>query len=170
MANLPSVSSFLDLGATRRRGLDFQFSQLIGTRGRIWFYHTLQKATVLSGSAAGMPLAGSEVFSTPRHITQLGAEYQLDERWGVSLQGRAQGDYYIYTQLAPGKYGGYAVADLSARYTWSPQVSVDFQVRNLLDEKYEYVWYDSVFWGAQAQPMFAPAPGRAAYVSLNLKM
>ncbi|MCE1184913.1 MAG: TonB-dependent receptor [Rhodocyclales bacterium] len=170
MANLPSIGASLDLGPTRRRGVDFEFSQAVGERGRVWFSHTLQESTVMGGSAGGMPLAHREAFATPRYITNMGAEYQIDERWRLSLQGRAQGDYYIYTLAAPGKYGSYAVADLGARYTLSPQASIDLQIRNLLDRKYEYVWFDSAFWGPQAQPMFSPAPGRAAYVALNLRM
>ena len=56
------------------------------------------------------------------------------------------------------------------RYALTPKASIDLQVRNLTDRKYEYVWYDNFFWGGNDQPMFSPAPGRSGYLSLNLKM
>ncbi|WP_374487882.1 TonB-dependent receptor [Zoogloea sp.] len=170
VANMPSTGTTVGLGQTRRKGLDFQFTQRLGTQWTLWFSHAIQEARVVSGTVDGVSLAGKEVFSTPRHITNLGAEYQANAQWRFSLQGRAQGDYYIDNQNAQGKYGAYAVLDAGVRYTLSPQASVDLQVRNLLDEKYEYVWYDNFFWGGNNQPMFSPAPGRGAFVSLNLKM
>lgn len=61
--------------------------------------------------------------------------------------------------------------DASVRYTISRSASVDLQVRNLTDREYEYVWYDNFFWPTGSfQPSFSPGPGRAAYLSLNLKM
>lgn len=56
------------------------------------------------------------------------------------------------------------------RYTLSANSSIDFQIKNLTDEKYEYVWYDNFFWGGNNQAMFSPAPGRTGYLSFNLKM
>jgi len=44
------------------------------------------------------------------------------------------------------------------------------QVKNLTGRDYAYAWYDNFFWGGDDQPMFSPAPGRSAYVSLNLTL
>ena len=42
---------------------------------------------------------------------------------------------------------------------------------NLTDRDYEYVWFDNFFWAAgDEQPMFSPAPGRSAYLSVNMKL
>lgn len=118
----------------------------------------------------GSSLAGKEVFSTPRYISSLGADYQFNQRLRFGLQARAQGDYYIDEQNARGKYGGFAVLDASVRYDLSASTSLDLQVKNLTDREYEYVWYDNFFWGGDDQPMFSAAPGRAVFLSLNLKM
>jgi iron complex outermembrane receptor protein len=81
-----------------------------------------------------------------------------------------QGDYYIEEMNSQGKYGGFRVMDVSAGYKVSERLSVDLQIRNLTDRQYEYVWYDSFFWGGDDQAMFSAAPGRSAYVSLNFRL
>ncbi|MNH48249.1 TonB dependent receptor [compost metagenome] len=60
--------------------------------------------------------------------------------------------------------------DASVSYRLTSTTSVDLQVKNLLDREYEYVWYDNFFWGGDDQPMFSPAPGRSAFVSLKMKL
>ena len=85
------------------------------------------------------------------------------------LQARAQGDYYLEERNVAGKFGSFAVLDLSARYQINPAWSVDLQVKNATGREYAYAWYDSFFW-EQAQPMFSPAAGRSVYVGLNMKL
>lgn len=85
------------------------------------------------------------------------------------LQGRAQGDYYLEEQNVAGKFGGFAVLDLSAKYQINPRLSLDMQVKNATGRDYVYAWYDSFFW-EQAQPMFSPSTGRALFVGLTLKL
>lgn len=171
VANMPSTGTTVGLGKTRREGIDFQLSSRLTDKLSIWFSHAVQEAKVVSAyTAGGVSLAGKEVFSTPRYITNLGAEYQADARWRFGVQGRAQGDYYIDDLNAQGKYGGFAVLDASVRYTLSANTSIDFQLKNLTNHRYEYVWYDNFFWGGADQPMFSPAPGRSGFLSVNMKM
>jgi iron complex outermembrane receptor protein len=115
-------------------------------------------------------LDGKQVISTPRYISNLGVEYQPNASWRFGLQGRAQDDYYIDNLNAQGKHGGFALLDTSLRYAINATTSIDFQIRNLTDREYEYVWYDNFFWGGADQPMYSPAPGRTAYVSLDIKL
>jgi iron complex outermembrane recepter protein len=171
VANMPSTGTTVGLGQTRRKGMDFQVSSRVTDKLTLWLSHALQEAKVVSAyTSGGVSLAGKEVFSTPRTITNLGAEYRADANWRFGVQGRAQGDYYVDDLNAKGKYGGFAVLDASVRYALSTTTSIDFQVKNLTDHKYEYVWYDNFFWGGADQPMFSPAPGRSGYLSLNVKM
>ncbi|MDD3352852.1 TonB-dependent receptor [Zoogloea sp.] len=171
VANMPSTGTTVGLGETRRKGIDLQVTGRLNEQWTVWLSHALQEARVVRAyTSGGLSLAGKEVFSTPRFITNVGAEYRVDADWRLGLQGRAQGDYYIDELNAKGKYGGFMVLDASVRYTLTPTTSVDLQIRNLTDEKYEYVWYDNFFWGGNDQPMFSPAAGRSGYLSLNLKM
>lgn len=171
VANMPSTGTTVGLGQTRRRGLDLQVNSRLGERWTAWASHAIQEAKVVSAfTATGVPLAGKEVFSTPRYISTLGLDFLASEHWTFGLQGRMQGDYYIDELNAQGKYGGFKVMDANARYMLSDRFSIDLQIRNLSDEEYEYVWYDNFFWGGDDQPMFSPAPGRAAFLSVNMKI
>lgn len=171
VANMPSTGTTVGLGQTRRQGLDMQFSSVLGERWTLWAAHGVQEAKVVRAfTAAGAPLAGKEVFSTPRYISNLGVDLQLGERWKLGMQGRMQGDYYIDELNKRGKYGGFKVVDASASYKLSDRFSIDLQIRNLTDREYEYVWYDNFFWGGNDQPMFSPAPGRSAYISFGMKL
>ncbi|WP_165681375.1 TonB-dependent receptor [Metapseudomonas otitidis] len=171
VANMPSTGTTVGLGKTRRRGVDLQLTAELDEHWSLWASHSIQEAKVVSAfTASGQSLAGKEVFSTPRHISNLGADYRLNDDWRFGLQARAQGDYYIDELNQQGKYGGYALLDASVNYRLSPTTSLDLQVKNLTDRQYEYVWYDNFFWGGADQPMFSPAPGRTAYLSLNLKL
>ena len=172
VANMPSTGTTVGLGQTLRKGLDLQAGTRLGPQLKVWASHSLQEARVVSAfTAAGVSLAGKEVFATPRRISTAGLEYQAHEKLRLGLQGRAQSDYFIDDLNAQGKFGALLTFDASARYTVSPQVSVDFQIKNLADRRQAYVWYDNFFWPAgSAQPMASPGAGRTAFIALNLKM
>ncbi|SUD79018.1 TonB-dependent receptor [Pseudomonas putida] len=171
VANMPSTGTTVGLGETRRRGVDMQISAQLDEQWTVWASHAVQEAKVVKGLAAnGQSLSGKEVFSTPRYISNVGVEYRYNDDWKFGAQGRAQGSYYIDELNEQGKYGGFVVVDASVSYRITPSTSVDLQVKNLLGREYEYVWYDNFFWGGNGQPMFSPAPGRSAFVSLNMSL
>jgi iron complex outermembrane receptor protein len=172
VANMPATGTTVGLGETRREGLDFQLSGKVTDKLELWMSHSLQKAEVISATGAGgVSLAGKEVFSTPRHISNVGADYKVSDAWRFGLQGRSQGDYYIDNPNEQGKFGGFVLFDASVHYKISARMSLDVQVKNIADRAYEYAWYDNFFWPAsQAQPMYSSGNGRAAYISLNVKL
>jgi iron complex outermembrane receptor protein len=171
VANMPSTGTTVGLGETRRRGVDMQLTVQLNEQWTLWGSHAIQEAKVVSArTASGQSLAGNEVFSTPRYVSNLGADYQFNDDWRFGLQARAQGDYYIDELNQQGKYGGFAVLDANVRYQLSASTSLDLQLKNLTDRDYEYVWFDNFFWGGDDQPMFSPAPGRSAYLSVNMKL
>jgi iron complex outermembrane receptor protein len=172
IANLPSAGATQNLGQTRRKGVDFQLTSNVTDNTKLWFSHSIQEAKIVGGYlSGGVSLTGKEVFATPRYITNVGGEYRATEVLRFSLQGRAQGSYYIDDLNIQGKFGGMVLFDGSVNYAISKTVDLDFQVKNLLSRNYEYVWYDNFYWPAgQFQPMFSPGPGRAVYLSVNFKM
>ncbi|MGF6274617.1 iron complex outermembrane receptor protein [Massilia sp. UYP11] len=172
VANMPATGTTVGLGETRREGIDLQLSGKMTDKLALWASHSLQKAEVVSAFGAdGVSLAGKEVFSTPRRISNVGLDYHPSARWHLGVQGRAQGDYFIDGPNELGKYGGFVLFDANVRYAFTPRVSLDVQVKNIADRRYEYAWYDNFFWPAsQAQPMYSSGNGRAAYVSLNVKL
>jgi iron complex outermembrane receptor protein len=168
---MPATGTSVGLGQTRREGVDLQFTSRLGDHWTLWGSHAIQQAKVVRAfTTDGTALAGNEVIATPRYISNIGVDYRGNERWTFGLQGRMQGDYYIEERNTQGRFGAFAVLDASASYRLSERVSVDVQVKNLTGRDYAYAWYDNFFWGGDDQPMFSPAPGRSAYVSLNLKL
>lgn len=169
VANLPSADATQALGKTRRKGIDLQLTVNLSERLKLWASHSLQEARVVGGtSASGSSLAGKEVFSTPRYVSNVGMEYRPADKWRLNLQGRAQGSYYIDDENRQGKHGGYVLYDAGVGYALSKTFAIDFQVKNLLDREYAYVWYDTIW--ASPQPMYSPGAGRAFYLSLDVKL
>jgi len=167
---MPATGTTVTLGKTRRRGVDAQISAQVGEKWTVWASHAYQEAKIeRDGRDASVSLEGREVAATPRYISNIGLDYQATEALQFGLQGRAQGDYYLEERNVAGKYGGFAVLDLSARYDINPRWSVDVQMKNATDRKYDYGWYDSFFW-EQPQPMFSPAAGRSLHIAFNMKL
>jgi iron complex outermembrane recepter protein len=172
VANMPSTGTTVGLGQTRRQGLDLQASTRVFDKLQLWTSHAIQEAKVVKAfTTGGAPLAGKEVFSTPRYITNIGADYRLSDQWQLGAQARAQGKYYIDDINAKGKFGGFALLDANVKYVVSKTTSIELQVKNLTNRRYEYVWYDNFFWpSGSEQPMFSPGAGRSAFIALNIKL
>ncbi|WP_422506109.1 TonB-dependent receptor [Stenotrophomonas sp. GZD-301] len=169
VSNMPATGTTVVLGKTRRRGVDAQISAPLGKAWTAWASHAYQEAKITRDDRdPALSLVGREVAATPRHISTIGLDYQATDALRLGLQGRAQGDYYLEERNVAGKFGAFAVLDLSASYQISPAWGIDLQVRNATGRRYAYAWYDSFFW-EQAQPMFSPAAGRSVYLGVTLK-
>lgn len=170
VSNMPATGTTVVLGKTRRQGVDMQVDARVGERWTVWASHAYQEAKIeRDGRAAGLSLQGREVAATPRYISNLGIDFRATDALTFGLQARAQGDYYLEEQNVAGKFGGFAVLDLSAKYQINPRLSLDMQVKNATGREYVYAWYDSFFW-EQAQPMFSPSSGRTVFVGVTLKL
>ena len=170
VSNMPATGTTVVLGKTRRRGIDMQVDARLGERWTVWASHAYQEAKIeRDGRAAGLSLQGREVAATPRYISNLGLDFQATDALTFGLQGRAQGNYYLEEQNVAGKFSGFAVLDLSAKYQVNPRLSLDLQVKNAADRDYVYAWYDSFFWDT-ARPMFSPSSGRIVFVGVTLKL
>ena len=170
VSNMPATGTTVVLGKTRRRGVDAQIDAQLGEHWTLRASHAYQEAKIERDSrTAGLSIEGNEVAATPRTISNLGVDYRASDALAFGLQARAQGDYYLEERNVTEKFGKFAVLDLSAKYRINPRLSVNFQVKNLTDREYAYAWYDSFFWET-ARPMFSPAPGRSAFVSLSLQL
>lgn len=172
VANLPSAGVTQQLGATRREGVDLSASATVADHWKLWASQSWQQAKVRGGYAlASTSVAGKEVFSTPRYVANVGMAYSGLPGWVLGVQGRAQGTYFIDDLNAQGKHGGHVLFDASVRHALSPTVSVDLQVKNLLNRRHEYVWWDNFFWPSGAyQPMFSPGAPRAVYLSVQVSL
>ncbi len=170
ISNMPATGTTVQLGKTRRRGVDAQITAQLDERWTVWASYAYQEAKIeRDGRLAVESLEGNEVAAVPRYISNVGVDFRATDELKFGLQGRAQGDYYLEERNVAGKHGSFAVLDLSASYQIDPTWSVDLQVKNATGREYAYVWYDS-FFQSQVQPMFSPSAGRQLYIGLNMKL
>ena len=84
---------------------------------------------------------------------------------------RAQGGYYINTYNTNGKFGEHTLFDTSAKYELSKSISMDAQVRNVLNRAYASdVWdYNADSTGGTSTPFFSAGAPRSVFLSAIVK-
>ena len=157
-----------NIGKTLREGVDLQVNVRPTDKLAVWFAYSWQDSEILKADAASPSTEGQEIDHVPHYLFSAGIDWQATPDWKFGLQSRAQGDAYIERENTHGKFGKFLLFDASANYQWNDKVSLDFQVKNLTNREYEYVW-----WNTTPNPdisMHAPGDGRAAYLGVNLKL
>jgi iron complex outermembrane receptor protein len=157
-----------NIGKTHREGVDVQVNLRPMDNLAVWFAYSWQDSEILKADAASPTTEGQEIDHVPHYLLTSGIDWQATADWKFGLLARAQGDAYIERENIHGKFGKFLLFDASANYQWNDKVSLDFQVKNLTDREYEYVW-----WNTTPNPdisMHAPGDGRAAYLGVNLKL
>jgi len=157
--NDPS-GEFDNLGETRRRGFDLEASvqPFAGPFADLsaWASWSHQKAVIQVPDPATPAQAGNEIDHAPRNVYTAGIEWApAASAWRASLWGNGQSSYELNTANDQGRYGAYfqLTAELAWRLTQAVELSA--QVRNLTNERFEYVWYDGT------QRLHAPADPRS---------
>jgi len=106
--------------------------------------------------------AGKDINTErPRTLLRPFTAYQLPVDWhrltiggGVNWQSRA-----YYDGVGPNResqeQGGYAITNLMARYQLSPDLSLQVNVNNVFDKKYQRAvnWHGQGIWGTPAEVM-----------------
>jgi len=157
------TGDFDNVGATKRRGVDLQFNVAPTARIDTWFAYSVQAAEVEQPGPTEPTLRGKEIDHTPDYILSGGIDYRATGRFKTSVWTYAQGDYFPERTNATDEFGGYFVLNLSLAYQVTPQVGLEFQVRNLSDEHYEYVWHDGT------QTLHSPGDDRTFFGAANLR-
>lgn len=153
------------IGDTRRRGLDLQLSAKLGSQWRLWGGVAFQRAIITQAEAANPASQGKEVDHVPHRIYSLGADYQATPDLKLSLWANGQSSYYLERTNSTAKFGGYNLLNVSAAYQLRRDTTLEFQIKNLADRYYEYVWwYDNT-----VRDLHSRGDGRAAYATVNVK-
>lgn len=147
-----------NIGATRRRGLDIQVNAQPTEQLGAWIGAALQRSKIVKTDAASLATLGNEIDHVPHLLYNLGADYKVDDRLRFSASMNGQSGYYLERSNKTGKFGGYALVNLSAVWCVKENFDVELQVRNVANRYYEYVWHD----GSQS----LHAPGSPRSVSL----
>lgn len=160
--NNPSGDS-VAVGETRRRGIDAQLNARWTADFDTWVALALQESEIIKPDPNQPATQGKEIDHVPNWLLSTGARYQLTPAWALSAEVLGQDDYYLERTNTQPRYGRYVIANVGANWQVNRQLALDFQVRNLTDEYYEYVWYDG------AQSLHSPADGRAYYLTANVR-
>ncbi|MBY9061316.1 TonB-dependent receptor [Sphingomonas yunnanensis] len=149
------AGEFDNLGATRRRGFDFEASLQAGRGWSAWASWSRQKALIRVPDPATPSQAGNEIDHVPHDVYTAGLEWApRGGRWRGSLWGNGQSSYELTPADAQGRYGRYVQLTAEAGYQLTRAVELSLQLRNLANDRHEYVWYDG------AQRLHAPADPR----------
>lgn len=154
-----------NIGKTRRRGLDVEARFLPTDKASLWLSYSYQQSKILQPESSAPQTLGKEIDHVPHHIFAAGADYQLTPALRLSAWANAQSSYYLERANTRGKYGDFVLLNLSAAYNVTKDVALEFQVRNLTDKYYEYVWWDDT----NNQSLHSPGDGRAFYGAVRLK-
>jgi iron complex outermembrane receptor protein len=144
-----------NIGETRRRGVDLQLNVRPTARLGFWLGAAVQRARIVKADATSIATQGNEIDHTPHLLYNAGADYDVSDALRLSASVNGQGSYYLDRTNTTGKFGAYAVANVSAAYRIGNNVDVELQVRNLADRYYEYVWHDDT------QSLHAPGSPRS---------
>ncbi len=161
--NDPS-GEFDNLGATRRRGFDLEASVQPLSGLSAWASWSHQTAVIRVADPAAPLTTGNAIDHVPRNVYTAGVEWAPAALpWRASLWGNGQSSYELDTANSQGRYGGYfqVTAELAWRLTKAIEVSA--QVRNLTDDRYEYVWFDGT------QRLHAPADPRSVFGAVRTR-
>lgn len=156
------LGDFDNLGATRRKGVDVQFSVAPMSALNVWAAIAWQQAQIETPDPATPALAGNDIDHIPQWIHSAGVDYNVSDQWIVSASLRAQSSYELTTTNVHGRFGKYLLVDAQARYIINPQIEASLQLQNLTDDAYEYVWWDG------SQTLHSPGEGRSITAAIHV--
>lgn len=161
--NDPS-GEFDNLGRTRRRGLDLELSVQPLPGLSAWGSWSHQTARILTPDPATPAFTGNTIDHVPGDVYTAGIEWAPAARaWRASLWGNGQSSYELNTANDQGRYGGFFQITAELAWKLTDQLELSAQVRNLANERYEYVWFDGV------ERLHAPADPRALYGAVRAR-
>ena len=141
---------FLDLdgfqqivGDTERRGIDLGANIAVTDRMDVWLNYGIVDSEITNPytaeRAANAGIAGNELRSIPEYTASIGTSYDISSQLTGRIHVDSQGDYYVNEENVGGKFGGYTIVNASIDYdaSWG---NLNFQINNLFDEFYEYVY------------------------------
>ena len=151
-----------NIGATRRRGVDVQLRGALTRTLEGWAGVARQEAVITRPDSSSGAVAGNALDHVPDWLYSAGADWQAAASLQLSAWLQGQSAYPINRANTGGRFGGYTLLNLAARWQPAPGWTLAAELKNLTDARNEYVWWDG------SQSLHAPGPGRA--VSLSLRM
>ena len=125
--------------------------------------YTRQRATLVEPGATAPELRGHELNHVPRYTAKWGLDVTASSRVTMSLWTEAQGDVYLTTTNAEGRFGRRRLTNVDAFVKVHSRLSFGAHVKNLTDAYHEYAWFDGV------QSLHSPGERRAFSVTTTVE-
>jgi iron complex outermembrane receptor protein len=154
-----------NVGRTARDGLDFAFNWSAGERWYVWGNLTTVDSRIERPAQNREAYIGNALRGVPTRTGSLGVDFDPTDAITARVHVDHQGDYHVNEANLGGRFGDYTLthASLDWRLGWG---TLGFQVQNLFDRYYEYV-FD--FSENGTGTIHSPGDGRAFGVSLKLE-
>jgi iron complex outermembrane receptor protein len=153
-----------NLGRTRRRGIDLQLDLKPVRTVALWGSYSHQTARIVTPDPATPSQAGNAIDHVPQNVFSGGLDVTPDPKVRLSLWGNGQSSYELDPANTQGRYGEYVVLNAEVAYKLTPKIEISAQLKNLANERYEYVWYDGT------QRLHAPADPRSLFGAVRLTL
>ena len=155
----------VNIGATRRRGVDLQLRLRPAQTVDAFATLALQEARITAPNPAAPQTLGKEVDHTPRRLFNAGLDWQARPDLKLSAWLQGQGSYWLErTNALTAKYGAYRTLNIGASWTATPTLQVDVQLLNANNGRREYVWWDG------RQTLHSPGEPRSLNVAWRLSL
>ncbi|MDQ7774383.1 TonB-dependent siderophore receptor [Paracoccus aminovorans] len=164
----PATGCSINAGLIRTRGAEFELSGAVSDRWNVAASYTYAHAEYEEGEDAGQRY---NTGTAPLHLVKLNTTYRLAGALeGLTVGGALRYQSRTYQDNPDGSFdsggapyamrqGGFAVADVMARYELSEATAVQLNVNNLFDKQY---------YSAIASPGYGNFIGRGRNATLSL--
>lgn len=156
------AGDFDNIGSTERNGVDLQTSWALTDDINVWGSVAWQKAKIVKTDPQTPELKGNDIDHIPQWIYNAGVDFIITEQFSLSALLRAQSKYELNTANSAGRYGDFVLLNVSANYALNQYTDLVFEVKNLTDKYYEYVWWDG------NQTLHSPNEGRSLNASISM--
>lgn len=149
-----------NVGATRRRGVDVQVNLKPVNGVSAWGALSWQTSRIRVADPVTPGYLGHEIDHVPHWLWSGGVDLTPAARWRLSLWGNGQSSYWLTAANDPavGKFGQYAVFNAEVAFRPIDKLELSLTGKNLLNRRYEYVWYDASVTAAQSRSPTAHSP------------
>ena len=151
-----------NVGETKRRGFDAQLRMSPINPLSIWASFSWQEGIITKPGPLETGNKNNEIDHIPDYVVSGGVDYQITPAVRGSFSVFAQGDYFLDKANSTRQFGDYYLVNLGLFYQINKYVGLDFQVTNLTDKYYEYVWNTPT-------TLHSPGDGRAFYGAVNVE-
>ncbi len=151
-----------NIGKTKRRGFDAQLRARPINPLSIWAAFSWQEGIIKKPGPLESGNKNNEIDHIPDYVVSGGVDYQITPAVRGSFSIFAQGDYFLNRENDTRQFGDYYLVNLGLFYQINKYLGLDFQVTNLTDKYYEYVW-------DAGSSLHSPGDGRAFYGALNVE-